>query len=322
MIPQKQQQDGILLRGLDGSNPLAYLAALGTLRVCSLVWSEEEVKMGWKRTHGAWRPLLFMRQCRLRCEMVKAVNQWLRQMENHPVFEFADDLKMCPKKFREQASKAVENAEPGKRIWADFVAAFGCDIPADNRASEIQSTKFRMVTGTGHQYFLKTVRNIVRQTGTSHLYKALFEPWRYDDPLRNLSLRWDPLEDRRHALRWRDPSKDSDRESSGSMLGAYRLAVEALPLFPTLQVGRRVQTVGFTDLGGGEAYFTWPIWEPPISLDVCRSLFTLKELCQASEPQIREELARRGIVEVFRSHRIKVGRKKNYYWNFTPAESI
>ena len=40
MTEQEQLNDGLVLTGLDGSNPLAFLAALGTLRGLTLAWPE------------------------------------------------------------------------------------------------------------------------------------------------------------------------------------------------------------------------------------------------------------------------------------------
>ena len=48
--------DSILLKGLDGSNPLAFLAALGTLRTLTVALPDETVRMSWEQADGAWRP--------------------------------------------------------------------------------------------------------------------------------------------------------------------------------------------------------------------------------------------------------------------------
>ena len=40
MTEQEQVNDGLLLVGLDGANPLAFLAALGTLRGLTIAWPE------------------------------------------------------------------------------------------------------------------------------------------------------------------------------------------------------------------------------------------------------------------------------------------
>src|SRR5580658_7233878 len=48
----------IRLNGIDGSNLLGYLAALGTFRVLSTVQDGAEVRMGWSQNSG-WTPIVF-----------------------------------------------------------------------------------------------------------------------------------------------------------------------------------------------------------------------------------------------------------------------
>ncbi len=45
----------LLLAGLDGRNPLAFLAALGTLRSLTSTWPARQVRMSWQSL-GGWRP--------------------------------------------------------------------------------------------------------------------------------------------------------------------------------------------------------------------------------------------------------------------------
>ena len=45
-----------LLSGLDGSNPLGFLAAIGTAVVLQDVFPE--MRLGWEQTEGGWRPSL------------------------------------------------------------------------------------------------------------------------------------------------------------------------------------------------------------------------------------------------------------------------
>ncbi|MGA8599116.1 MAG: hypothetical protein WB676_30735, partial [Bryobacteraceae bacterium] len=48
----------IVLCALDGSNPLAFLAALGTLRLVHLSRPDARVRMCWQPSEGFWRPKL------------------------------------------------------------------------------------------------------------------------------------------------------------------------------------------------------------------------------------------------------------------------
>ena len=53
----EQHNEGLLLSGIDGANPLAFLAALGTLRGLTIAWPERDVKLWWD-PRDAWRPRL------------------------------------------------------------------------------------------------------------------------------------------------------------------------------------------------------------------------------------------------------------------------
>ncbi len=298
----------ITLIGLVGSNPLAFLAAVGTLRTLATAWPDRNVRMFWKRQAG-WTPVLAA-DCDLDEEsLIAALHQQLRGMQDHPALSVDDNLKLPPDRFRRYAADAVEHAQAtGDRTWADFVAAFGCDALAEDKV--IQDTAFRTMSGAGHQHFLKTMRELVEVTEPDHLAKALFQPWTYEDD--RPSLRWDPEDDRRYALRWNEPSGDPIR----TVRGANRLAIEALPLFPTAPVGSSLETTGFQTGGSRETFLTWPIWETPASVDVVRTLLAMHEL-QTERPDRRVLLAQ-GIVEVYRCQRLTIGK----YRNFGPAAPV
>ena len=64
-----------------------------------------------------------------------------------------------------------------------------------------------------------------------HVVRTLFQTWDYADDAGN-TLRWDPIEDRRYALQWRNPSKSNSADGPNTMLAANCLAVESLACFP------------------------------------------------------------------------------------------
>jgi hypothetical protein len=100
------------------------------------------------------------------------------------------------------------------------------------------------------------------------------------------------------------------------MLGANRLAIEALPVFPCVPVKGQLETTGFRGRRSSDTAFTWPLWDALLGIDAVRTLLALAEL-QENHPD-RTQLRRRGIAEVFRCMRITVGK----YRNFTPACSV
>ena len=304
----------IELAGLDGSNPLAFLAALGTLRTLALAFPESRVRMSW-RPSAAWRPVLSTDRDWSADDIVGTLCSRLSGSENHPAFSLADNLEVEPSVFRDFSLRATALPD---RCWADFAASFGCDAIRSTKSQQevTKDTALRTMSGAGHQDFLRFMRNIAATTTGMHLKKALFETWRYDDPLKNLTMRWDPIDDSRYALRWKDPSKDGSRDSRGSVLGANRLAIEGLPLLPTAPVGSELATTGFSGRTASSTFWTWPIWDAPASFDVVRSLVALRPLQEPSPP--RKTLAAMGVVEIYRSQRLTVSK----FRCFTPAEPV
>jgi len=266
------------------------------------------VRMLWKRK-TSWYPVITTRQPLDEDMFIAALHQQLCTMQDHPALAVDDDLRISADRFREYAANARDHANgTGDRVWTDFAAAFGCDAISEDNV--IQDTAFRTMSGAGHQHFLKSMRELVQVTDPEHLAKALFHPWAYDDG--RPSLRWDPEDDRRYALRWSDPSGDPIR----TVRGANRLAIEGLPLFPTAPAGSVLQTTGFRSGGSLGTFFTWPIWSSPITVDIVRTVLAMKEL-QQDRPDRRKLLAY-GIVEVYRCQRLTVGK----YRNFGPAYAV
>ncbi len=307
------------LRGLDGANPLAFLTALGTLRTLTLMHPDSEFKMGWQINDGSWRPVLvsttFLFDEQRLCD---AMAEWL---ETPPQFklleEIGDNLTLSPGKFRNLTEGKLHSAssdDKADRTVLDFLAAFGSDAtyqPHSKDQSLMQDTALRTMSGAGHQHFIKFMRDIIAGTSSEHIYSTLFKTWTYEDEGRGLNLRWDPIDDRRYAMRWKNPSADP----ATTMRGANRLAIEALSLFATAPVGNDLRTTGFRTLPRRGTYWSWPIWELPIDLPSVQSLLQHPALTQEKP---LESLSPIGVSTVFRSQRITVGK----FRNFTPAKSV
>jgi hypothetical protein len=306
--------DVLNLVGIDGGNPLAFLAALGTLRALSLAWPDRRVRMAW-RQDGPWRAALHIDPPASPQEVVHDLDRRLRLMVDHPAWELGPNPSVPRERFVEYARRAYRDAQgpDHDRTWADFAAAFGCEATTTADGALTQDTALRTMSGAGHQNFIEFMRIIAVRTTAEHIDKALFRPWRYDDAVEKQTMRWDPADDVRRALRWRDPSGDPRRKKRGGMLGANRLAIEGLPLLPTIPVGRELRTTGFSARGRGATHWTWPIWSDPLPVDVVRSLLAHPGLHQdASSAMLRAM----GIDEVFRSRRLTVDK----FRCFTPAE--
>ena len=313
----KLAQNNILgLSGLDGSNPLAFLAALGTLRCLSLMHPESEYRLGWRPLSGAWRPFIESEIEASESDLCDEMATWLADPPQQQLLEsIGDNLTLSPQAFGNLARSAVDNAtaDPGDtalQTALDFLIAFGSDAthqPHSKDRSQMQDTALRTMSGAGHQHFIQFMRHIIANTDSTRLHSTLFDFWRYEDEGRGANLRWDPIDDRRYAMRWKNPSTDAAK----SMRGANRLAIEAIPFFATAPMGNHLETTGFRSRKG--SFWSWPLWED--ALDV-QSVMTLLQLASLSAPLFDESLKRRGIQVVFRSQRITVGK----FRNFTPAK--
>jgi hypothetical protein len=295
---------GLLLHGLDGSNPLAFMAALGTLLLVHQV--DVNARLGWRRTAGKWRACLST-NIPTADELMEHLLAVFHSLPASPL-NLSEKLPFGVECFRSAMVSAAQEANSSDdRRELDFLAAFGSDALVDGE--NFSDTAFRMVrsgdsAGQGLPAYALAIRYRIDR---NMLHRTLFKEWDYGDDY--YSLRWDPVDDRSYALRWRDPAKDA----KNTMLAANALAVESLRLFPTVAIGSSLSTTGFSRIGRSE-YFTWPIWEYSLSAEMIRSTLTLREL-HVTTPDI-EHLRLRGISFVFRSRRFAPNK---YYKNFTPA---
>lgn len=298
------------LSGLDCGNLLGFLAALGAFVSLSESPEFEDVRLEW-RLSDCWRPRLLTSTLTDRETIVAALVSRLSRPEAAHPFEIplasgrpADDLTIEPTDYRAYTMRAATSND---RRLADFANAFGSEsVSASN--GYVSDTAFRTMSGAGHQHFLGSMRELVSCTEASHFKAALFGPWMYEDD--RPTMRWDPEDDRRYALRWKEPSGDKIR----TVRGANRLAIEGLRFFPVVPVGRRAMTTGFSGIRSSDSVLTWPIWEAPLGTDVVRSLLASATL-QAVDREARIILRRQGVAEIFQSRRLTLGK----YRSFSPA---
>ena len=62
-------------------------------------------------------------------------------------------------------------------------------------------------------------------TTADQLRQSLSGPWKYEDS--RLSFRWDPLDDRRYAYAWNNPSDEEVHTEHGANSGRVRSAAAA-----------------------------------------------------------------------------------------------
>lgn len=241
--------------------------------------------------------------------------QALREAVPRPELALGKRIDCTPEEYREHAAAMLTDAGLSARDALDLLAAFGSDACRAERSEAIEATPFCFTFGSGHQFFLATVRELSDEVTPERVRQTLFHPWTYRDQGR--SLRWDPGEDRRYALLDRDPTANDNKPRTEWM--ANLLAYRALALFPTAPEGHSLGATGWTASGGPFA-FTWPLWEFAADPDTVRTLLQLRELVQ--EHPDMEVLRARGISAVFRTWRLEVGKGIQRKLNFGPARQI
>jgi len=300
------------LPGLDGANPLAFLAALGTLVFCDGLsrsvdslpnWLAGPIGLSWGTAVSRNTPVLHLPATP---PSESDFNEFIARhlpitIDAHPAACVVRMLTDKEPHLAELIQGQCRGRSPADRPCLDWVTALACESAPD-AASQLQIVR--------RDYLLKNnIPSVLKLTKATHLFRSLFKMWDYADALHNQSLHWEPSEDRRHAYQWHEPNGDPTRKKRGGMLGANRLALEAWPLFPSFPNGDRITTRGFQGTNARNTYWTWPLWLSCLTVDSVASLLGLPEL-QDDSPHVGS-LRRFGVAAVFRSQRILVGKTPN-----------
>jgi hypothetical protein len=307
----------IALTGLDAQNPLAFLAALGLLRVL------DDDALG----RGVVRPrLAFVDDGAPRAhvssdlsfdEVVATVladaeaqatslilslaylDDGTRVAASYP--DAARDLKPPPVVARQ----ALSEAATADRRTADLAAGFFSELVQDNNGNT-KPTGFHFTAG--QQSFLRMVDQLREGLTAADVREALLGPWTNTSTLPSLS--WDASATRAYALRASNPSG----EKRGSVPAANWLGVMALSALPVSVSRGRLRT---TAIKGGwkDSEFTWPLWNSPASFPTIAALLRL----DARRWSARERVAM-GIALVLSS---RIARSdQGGYGSFSPAEVV
>lgn len=290
-------------RGLDGSNLLGFLAALGTTRLLHAGFPDAGVKLAWV-WQGQWVPSWSGVPNASEETIVQTLERELKRRAEAPEYRLDESLLLTPQAFRRFA---VENGSDNEAL--EFLVAFASDGCVTDK-DVLETTTFRSMTGAGHLVFLGSVLTLCRETTAQDIRGALFSPWEYKDP--PPSMRWDPIDDRRYAYRWDNPSK----AAIYSVRGANRLAIEALALFPTVPQARGLRTT-CCQRKGRDFFISWPVWKPSLNVPTIKSLLTTINWSGLTpegpdHKQRVRELAGRGIGQVFRVRRFWSGKFLNF----------
>lgn len=256
----------IELCGLDGTDPLGYLAGLGVLdtlhragREPFLRWTDDLVPT----------PLITgaVDQGDLVTTLDEDRRRWSRSAALHgPRDNQLDDIKPTPQVLGRWLEELVETLDDG-RAQCDLLSALLSEGAVDGKGN---SKPTHLHFTAGQQKFLVMVRELADKIDAARLREALFGPWREDSPLPSLS--WTSQGERVYALRAYNPSTDKRL----GVPGADWLALLGLVFFPTSVIENRNGELALATSGCDRAWkrsaLRWPLWSVPLDRDTAWSL--------------------------------------------------
>jgi hypothetical protein len=307
------------LEGLEPDNLLAFLALLGLLRA---------LEAGGWRPRAHWeglplRPVLTLQEAQTQDQVAQVAAEGCAVLAKDHDFDGEKDLTFEGIRARSLLEAAQRPDTPGRAAVLGSLFSDGA-VKDDGR---ILASPLCAMFGQGHQHFLTRLSDVARGVlpktlakhrpppdlnAPAYLHAASFVPWSRSDETDG--FRWDPAEDRRYAMRFKNPSGDAGR----TVHGANRLAAVGLAALPGAAVvrrrGLRFLTLG-TELGpDGALGITWPIWTCSASLAAIQALVGHPALVSGDNGSMRHL----GVVERRRARRIANGK----FMNFTRAEVV
>lgn len=293
------------LSGLNGSNPLHFLAALGLLRIATKASPTARLSFV---PDGTFTPSVVGIDRALpeliaedAAEDIQNRPWWLTYAkEEKKGTKTVADLKAPPVLFRDYLDTCLRAWGEGDSDAAAFASAFGTSEGRDGK-NNTKPTAFHFAAA--NMQFLDIVDKIRASVRQDWAARTLFEG---GAAIPGSNLRWDPAADRNRALMAKDPNDDGTQVDAPLEWLAFR----ALPLFATFPEPRnRVTTVCVTGRGD-DMCFSWPLWSPPASLATVRALLSLG---WANPPPDR---TLRGIFATCTS---SIRRTAQGFGNFSPA---
>lgn len=243
------------LTGLEGTNPLGFLAALGVLslpdgggdRGSRLAWTDDMVPYavvsGFSSVDEVAERAMSERQL-WRDSMALTFSRDGEQI---------DDVKLSGSDLRHYIEACLYTDDGGRSIAlaSALVAEGSYDRLAKAKPTDLHFT-------AGQQKFLRMARELLDKLDEAALAEALAGPWTYESELP--SFMWDVTDDRVYALASYKPSSEKKQTEPGAEFLAL-LGLAALPVF----AGKGgTQTTGCSGSWKAGA-LTWPIWAEPCS---------------------------------------------------------
>ena len=291
------------LRGLEGNNPLGFLAALGVQ--VAFATEADQPHLWWSNdvTPHAIVDGPFSVD-RIVSRTLEACAKWKDSPAINPKWAKGDELKLKREDIRAYLKHATQSTWSGA-LGPALVAEGSLDNQNVAKPSDLYFT-------AGQQKFLVMARELLCNVTGEDIAAGLESPWRYDSKLP--SMGWDISDDPIYALRASDPSKQKKLTNPGPEV----LALLGLSLHPVFAGESRTLTQGCSGKWKS-GYYCWPLWDKPASPRVVKSLL-------AHTTDGRKESNRRrwyrswGVSAILRSPIRRTG--QGGYGTFGPPEVV
>jgi hypothetical protein len=243
------------LTGIDGANPVAFLAALGVLRLIGMTCPEQSPRLCWTK---GFRPVVHTERPMGLPDFSKLLSDGLRMVIKEGVTGLGDIIGVECARFEQFVN---DGYQAGSECRLRFAAAFGSNAVLAEKKGTIVHSQLSFSNGQGGKLLLKDFQKLVQIAAPERLRAALFEPWRYED-LDHATFRWDPLDMRTGAHMSTDPGSTETR----SVAAANALAFVGPSFLVSVPTTDGLQTTGFREINGA-THFTWPLWRGVLGAD-------------------------------------------------------
>ena len=256
--------NGIHLRGLEGTNPLGFLAALG-IQV-AFANEREQPELWW--SDDITPHAVVDREFPVERIATRALSAFAHLEGSFAVNPRRADGSTMPNGNTLKLQSEDIRAYLDQASRCDWSRALAPALLAEGSLDKQGAAKPTDLYFTaGNQQFLGAARKILDGVAREDLEMALEGPWRYESDLP--SLGWDVTDDRVYALRANNPAPEKKRTNPGP----EALALFGLSLHPVFAGRGRTDTQGCRG-SWQNGYYSWPLWRRPASPRAVKSILT------------------------------------------------
>ena len=248
------------MTGLEGTNPLGFLAALGVQ--VAFATKSTQPKLWWSDDVIPHAVTDHTVDCIVE-QVIKVLPEWRKSPAVNPTLSDdspmprGDELKISSDNIRLYLDQARQDQIAGD-LGLSLVAEGSMDKQGAAKPSDLYFT-------AGQQKFLVSIRQIMDGVSDDDICSGLLGPWKYSSDLP--SLGWDVADDRTYALSSCNPSTEKKLTNPGP----EALAVLGLSTHNVFARTGRTITLGCSETWKNSKY-TWPIWNRPASSYSVKSL--------------------------------------------------